>query len=86
MKFAYIKTLGCEKNTVDSECAEALFIQAGCAITEDPEEADFLMVNTCGFILDAKQQSIESIFDLIANKKGDQILIVEQRYGSCIRG
>ena len=84
MKFAYIKTLGCEKNTVDSECAEALFIQAGCAITEDPEEADFLMVNTCGFILDAKQQSIESIFDLIANKKGDQILIVSgclsQRY------
>jgi ribosomal protein S12 methylthiotransferase len=84
MKLAYIKTLGCEKNTVDSECAEALFIQAGCAITEDPEEADFLMVNTCGFILDAKQQSIESIFDLIANKKDDQVLIVSgclsQRY------
>ena len=80
----YIKTLGCEKNTVDSECAEALFIKAGCAVTEDPGEADFLMVNTCGFILDAKQQSIESIFDLINEKREDQILIVSgclsQRY------
>jgi ribosomal protein S12 methylthiotransferase len=80
----YIKTLGCEKNTVDSECAEALFIKAGCAVTEDPGEADFLMVNTCGFILDAKQQSIESIFDLINEKREDQVLIVSgclsQRY------
>ena len=81
---AYIKTLGCEKNTVDSECAEAMFKNSGCEITCTPEEADFLMVNTCGFILDAKEQSIESIFDLISLKKDDQILIVSgclsQRY------
>ena len=81
---AYIKTLGCEKNTVDSECAEALFIESGCEITDVPEEADFLMVNTCGFILDAKEQSIESIFDLISSKRDDQKLIVtgclSQRY------
>ncbi len=81
---AYIKTLGCEKNTVDSECAEALFKNCGCEITCIPEEADFLMVNTCGFILDAKEQSIESIFDLISLKKDDQTLIVSgclsQRY------
>ena len=81
---AYIKTLGCEKNTVDSECAEALFKNCGCEITSIPEEADFLMVNTCGFILDAKEQSIESIFDLISLKKDDQKLIVSgclsQRY------
>ena len=81
---AYIKTLGCEKNTVDSECAEALFKDSGCEITDIPEEADFLMVNTCGFILDAKEQSIESIFDLISLKTYDQKLIVSgclsQRY------
>ncbi len=81
---AYIKTLGCEKNTVDSECAEAVFIKSGCEITDVPEEADFLMVNTCGFILDAKQQSIESIFDLISLKREDQKLIISgclsQRY------
>ena len=81
---AYIKTLGCEKNTVDSECAEALFRDSGCDITDVPEEADFLMVNTCGFILDAKEQSIESIFDLITIKREDQKLIVSgclsQRY------
>ncbi len=84
MKKVYIKTLGCEKNTVDSECAEAIFIENGCKITDDPEEADFLMVNTCGFILDAKEQSIESIFDLVYSKRDDQKLIVSgclsQRY------
>lgn len=81
---AYIRTLGCEKNTVDSECAEALFIKNGCSMTSDPNEADFLMVITCGFILDAKTQSIEAIFDLISEKREYQKLIVagclSQRY------
>ena len=84
MKKVYIKTLGCEKNTVDSECAEALFINSGCKLCDDPLDADFLMVITCGFILDAKEQSIDSIFDLIKIKKSNQKLIVagclSQRY------
>jgi len=84
MKKVYIKTLGCEKNTVDSECAAAIFKDCGCILTDNIADADFLMVNTCGFILDAKEQSIESIFDLIREKKENQKLIVSgclsQRY------
>ncbi|MBP5750371.1 MAG: 30S ribosomal protein S12 methylthiotransferase RimO, partial [Firmicutes bacterium] len=80
----YVKTLGCEKNTVDSENALALLAQTGAEETQDPKKADVLMVNTCGFIHDAKQQSIETIFDLIRIKKKKQKLIVtgclSQRY------
>ena len=80
----YVKTLGCEKNTVDSENALALLAQTGAEETQDPKRADVLMVNTCGFIHDAKQQSIETIFDLIRIKKKKQKLIVtgclSQRY------
>ncbi len=80
----YIKTLGCEKNTVDSENAMALMADIGVEAAEDPRDADILMVNTCGFIHDAKQQSIETIFDCIRDKKAGQKLIVSgclsQRY------
>ncbi len=84
MKRVYIKTLGCEKNTVDSECALGILEKCGYVQTDHPEDADLLMVNTCGFILDAKEQSIESIFDLISVKKDSQKLIISgclsQRY------
>ena len=79
-----IKTLGCEKNMVDSENAMALLAQTGCTEAEDVRDADILIVNTCGFIHDAKQQSIETIFDLIREKRKGQKLIVtgclSQRY------
>ncbi|MBQ6294443.1 MAG: 30S ribosomal protein S12 methylthiotransferase RimO [Firmicutes bacterium] len=79
-----IKTLGCEKNTVDSENAMALLAQTGCEEAKDVRDADVLIVNTCGFIHDAKQQSIETIFDLIREKREGQKLIVtgclSQRY------
>ena len=80
----YIKTLGCEKNTVDTENALALLKDCGVEEIDDAGKADLLMVNTCGFIHDAKQQSIESIFDLIREKKAKQKIIVSgclsQRY------
>ena len=82
----FIKTLGCEKNTVDSENALALLKETGAEETHDPKKADVLMVNTCGFIHDAKQQSIEAVFDLIRIKKKRQKLIVSgclsQRYAA----
>ncbi len=87
MKKVYIRTLGCEKNTVDSENAARLLSDAGCSVIDDPEEADVLMVNTCGFIGDAKKQSIEAVFELNAIKEasgGKKTLIVSgcltQRY------
>ncbi len=80
-----ISTLGCEKNTVDSENAARILTDSGCVITEDPDEADVFLVNTCGFIKDAKEQSIQTIFD-IAQIKGNRPLIVSgcltQRYAA----
>ncbi len=81
----YIETLGCPKNTVDSESMEAILISGGHRMTEDPEKADVLIVNTCAFIKDAKEESIESIFDMEALRgDGEKKLIVTgclaQRY------
>ncbi|MCR5010334.1 MAG: 30S ribosomal protein S12 methylthiotransferase RimO [Clostridia bacterium] len=89
MKKVYIRTLGCEKNTVDSENAARLLTDAGCVIVNEPEKADVLLVNTCGFIGDAKKQSVEAIFELNEVKEssgGNKLLIVSgcltQRYTS----
>ena len=81
----YIETLGCPKNTVDSESVEALLIKEGHCMTDNPADADVLIVNTCAFIKDAKEESIESIFDMAALRgDSDKKLIVTgclaQRY------
>ena len=57
MKF-YIHKLGCPKNDVDGEYIAARLVEAGHEPVMDPEEADSIIVNTCGFILPAKEESI----------------------------
>lgn len=83
MKF-YIDTLGCEKNTVDSEGVCGILTRAGHRSVGSPAQADAIIVNTCAFINDAKEQSIERIFELAAVKKEGALLIVSgclsQRY------
>lgn len=80
----YIDTLGCPKNFNDSEVAAGLLEQAGHRIIEDPRQADVILVNTCGFIHDAKTESIERIFQMAEYKEHDTILAVSgclsQRY------
>ena len=70
----YFKTLGCEKNTVDSEFAAGLLKSSGYEIVQEPEAADVLIVNTCGFIDDAKRQSIETILELDQERRPGQRL------------
>ena len=88
----YIETLGCPKNFNDSEGIGGIWEKAGMYLTDDPIDADAILVNTCGFINDAKTESIEKIFDMARLKEeaaaegyGDKILIVSgclsQRYG-----
>lgn len=83
MKF-FINTLGCEKNTVDSEGAAGILIRAGHQQVDRPSQADVIIVNTCCFINDAKEQSIDAIFDMASLKKKDGLLVVagclSQRY------
>ena len=90
----YIETMGCPKNFNDSESIGGIWESTGMSLTDDPAEADAILVNTCGFINDAKQESIGCIFDMArfidesAKQAPDhekKILIVSgclsQRYG-----
>ena len=62
-------SLGCNKNRVDTESALGTLRDHGYQITSRPEEADILLVNTCGFITSAKEESINTILDLAEYKK-----------------
>ena len=72
----YIDTLGCAKNEYDSQVLAASLIDRGCVITDDANEADVLIVNTCGFINDAKKESIERILQLSEEYIGRKKLVV----------
>ena len=63
MKVLFI-SLGCDKNLVDSEEMLGLLTSAGYSITDDETEADIIVVNTCCFIHDAKEESIQSILEM----------------------
>ncbi|PYS98590.1 MAG: 30S ribosomal protein S12 methylthiotransferase RimO [Acidobacteria bacterium] len=63
MKKVGFVSLGCPKNLVDSEVMMGTLQQAGYEITNNAEEAETVVVNTCGFIESAKQESIEAILD-----------------------
>ena len=61
-------SLGCNKNRVDTETALGLLKEKGFVITSDPAEADVLLVNTCGFIDPAKEESVNTILDMAEYK------------------
>jgi ribosomal protein S12 methylthiotransferase len=65
----YLESLGCAKNQVDSEIMLGRLKQAGWTLTEDPEEAHTIVVNTCSFIESAAQESLETILELADCKK-----------------
>ena len=84
-------SLGCNKNRVDSETALGLLRDHGYVFTGDPAEADILMVNTCGFIESAKEESIDTIFEMAEYKKTGKcrLLVVTgcltQRYEDALK-
>ncbi len=67
--YIYFVSLGCDKNLVDSEKMLALLHQADYELTDQPEQADIIVVNTCAFIHDAKQESIETLLELAQYKE-----------------
>src|SRR3954453_13872087 len=81
-----IVTLGCEKNSVDSEGMGAVLAEAGYADAARPEEADVLIVNTCGFLQASTGESLAALQRLAERKRPDQLLIAAgcatQRYGA----
>ena len=64
MSRIYLVTLGCDKNRVDGETMLGMLAGEGFQIVDAPEIADAIVVNTCGFIMDAVKESVELIFDL----------------------
>jgi len=85
----HLISLGCPKNQIDSEVMAAILADSGYLLTPRPEEASVILINTCGFILPAKEESIEEILRAGAWKKSGKgpctHLIVTgclpQRYG-----
>ncbi len=84
----YLVSLGCAKNTVDSESMAGLLQRAGYRPVERAERADVLIVNTCGFIGPARQESLSVLADLAGRKKPGQVLIaagcLTQRYREAV--
>ncbi len=72
----FIETLGCPKNFNDSEFALGILEKAGHIEAESPQEADAVIVNTCGFINDAKIESIEKIFEMAAICGSEKLLVI----------
>ena len=64
----YLHTLGCPKNRVDSEVMLGSLVESGLRFEPDPSKADVIVVNTCGFIGDAKEESVDAIVELAAHK------------------
>lgn len=81
----HLISLGCAKNSVDSESMSALLQREGFQVCQEPDQADIIIVNTCGFIGPAKEESYKALRELAEKKKPGQILIaagcLTQRYG-----
>jgi ribosomal protein S12 methylthiotransferase len=65
----YMHTLGCPKNRVDSEVMLGTLAEAGYRLVQDPATAEVIVVNTCGFIESAKEESVEAIVELAEMKR-----------------
>ena len=72
MKILFI-SLGCDKNLVDTEVMLGELAEEGYSFTDEETEADIVIINTCCFIRDAKEESIETILEMAELKKAGQI-------------
>lgn len=66
-------SLGCAKNLVDGEVMLGHLEAGGIRVTSNADEADVVVVNTCGFVIDAKQESIDSILEIVEAKKAGRV-------------
>lgn len=72
----YFVSLGCSRNLVDTEVMLGILLQAGYEVTEQLGKADYLIVNTCGFLASARQESCDTIASLFDKKKKQAKVIV----------
>ena len=72
-KKVHFVSLGCPKNLVDSEIMLGHMLKDGYSVVDDSADADTIVVNTCGFIEDAKRESIDKILEMAEHKKSGQL-------------
>ncbi|HJM35694.1 MAG TPA: 30S ribosomal protein S12 methylthiotransferase RimO, partial [Acidimicrobiales bacterium] len=81
----HLVTLGCPKNEVDSDKLVGLLTKDGMTSTERPQDADLIIVNTCAFIEEARQESIDTVLEVAGLKQDGARLVVTgcmaERYG-----
>jgi ribosomal protein S12 methylthiotransferase len=88
MKSYYIHRLGCPKNDVDAEYIEGFLQQQNLTAADQPEKADLIIVNSCGFIQSAKEESINAVLSMAKLKEmghGKKLIItgcLSQRYAA----
>ena len=75
MKILFI-SLGCDKNLVDSEVMLGLLTRGGFELTNEAGEADIAVINTCSFIHDAKQESVNTILEMAEYKKQGSLKVL----------
>jgi ribosomal protein S12 methylthiotransferase len=90
MRFFWVETLGCPKNQVDSDKITGQLLADGLAPAEGPDEADLVVVNTCGFIEEARQESIDTVIALSDGRRRGARMVVTgcmaERYGDELAG
>lgn len=74
-KTFHLVSLGCAKNTVDSNTMGNILVKAGYSFTDNPKQAEILIANTCGFIKPAREEAIETLNELAAMKSKKQLLL-----------
>jgi ribosomal protein S12 methylthiotransferase len=81
----WLETLGCPKNQVDSEKLAGTLVADGYRPADDPAEADLVVVNTCAFVDEARQESVDTILALAGERRPGARLVVTgclaERYG-----
>lgn len=83
-KRIYVENLGCAKNQVDAEIMVNELVEAGCIAVENANDADVILVNTCGFIESARAESVETFFGLREQYPNAKVVMtgcLSQRYG-----
>lgn len=87
-----VVSLGCPKNLVDTERALGQLSGANIAVVDDPRQADWVLINTCGFIQEAKEESINTILEIAELKRDKPSLKIavagclSERYGRELHG
>ena len=85
MRRFWVETLGCPKNQVDSDKITGLLVRDGMAAAGAPEEADLVVVNTCAFIEEARQESVDTVLALRSTATDAELVItgcMAERYGA----